>query len=143
MKPEDLFSFLNPEEAGILLGFLEPVEVKAGEDIFVEGQQAPFMVFIVQGRLVVRKPTEFPGKYQVIAVLETGSFAGEAGIIDDSVHGATVTAVRDSELLSLTRTSFATLASRHPDLAIDLLRYLLAIVHLRLQKTSHRLSMVL
>ncbi|WP_456387982.1 Crp/Fnr family transcriptional regulator [Desulfolithobacter sp.] len=143
MKLEDLFPFLNPEEAGILAGFLEPLEVKAGEDIFIWGQPAVFMVFIARGRLVVKKPTEFPGKDQVIAVLETGSFAGEAGILDDSVHGATVTAVQDSELLSLKRTSFAALVRSHPGLAIDLLRYLLAIVHLRLQKTSHRLSMVL
>ncbi len=141
---EAAFFFLTREERELLTPHLTRRLLAAGEDLFVEGEEGGHMGFLLSGRLAVKKPTEFSGRYQVIALLDPGAIVGESGLLGESrVHGATVTAVRESCLLLLQRRDFVKLANDHPRLAITLLEHLLHIVGLRLQQTSDRLSRVL
>ena len=144
MNTKELLVFLEEDEQERLAPLLEERELTAGADWFVEGGEDNFMAFIVQGRLAVKKTTEFPGKSLIIALLGVSAPVGESGLLADTLsHGATVTAVEDSRLAVLSRSNFEQLSRNEPHLAIKLLSHLLAIVNLRLQKTSHRLSLVL
>ncbi len=144
MKANEVFYFLTPEEFAQFLPYLTETTIESGRNFLVEGQQDNFMGFLLEGRLAVKKPTEFSGKFQAIALLDPGAPVGEAGILENnSAHGATISAIVDSRLALLSRKSFHQLLQDNPKLAATILSHLLHIINLRLQKTSHRLSRVL
>ena len=49
------------------------------------------------------KSTEFPGKNVILAKNGKGSFIGELSTVDEHPRSATVTAMEETEVLSLTR----------------------------------------
>lgn len=143
MTVDEVFAFLDGEERALFVGSMEERSLAPGEDCFVEGAGDNFMAFVLEGRLAVKKPTEFPGKSLVIALLGPGAPVGEGALFPGGVHGATVTAVGEVRLAILSRAGFDAIRQQAPDLAVKVLLHLLSIVNLRLRNTSHRLSLVL
>lgn len=115
----------------------------SGHVLFDYGDPGKALCFIQCGRLAVHKFTGFQKKMQVVALLDKGSVAGEAALLESHCHKTKVTAVEDSELLRLSVEKYQTLQSEQPDLALRLLAYLLSITNLRLEKTSERLAQIL
>jgi CRP-like cAMP-binding protein len=91
----------------------------------------------------VQNKTGFGEKMQVVALLDPGAPVGEKGLLGPRPRGATLVAVKDSKLLTLSGDAFDILADKSPVLAIKLLKFLLNRVSLRLEKSSERLTHVL
>ncbi len=140
---ECCFNFLDKSEAGVLLKNLKRVLYPAGTKIFQKGDPADCLYFVQNGQVAVQNKTGFGERMQVIALLDPGAPVGEKGLFGGRVRGATLTAVKDSELLVLSHESFETLANEQPFLVIKLLKWLLNRVSLRLEKNSERLALVL
>ncbi len=136
-------SFLEKGEAETLLATMESTSYTAGTQVFQKGDPADCLYFICSGRVAVQNKTGFGDRMQVVALLDPGAPVGEKGLLGQKTRGATVTAVKDSELLSLSQESFDILVTDAPALAIKLLKWLLNRVSLRLEKNSERLSHVL
>jgi len=143
MTAAEVFDFLGAEEFALLAPHLRERVLAAGERFFGEGEPGGQVAFVLTGRLAVRKPTEFPGRWQTIALLSAGAVVGEGGLLDDGVHGATVEALEESRLVLCDRRGFDSVAAAAPGVAIKMLRHLLSAASLRLRMTSHRLSLVL
>lgn len=135
--------FLAEGEAKVLLAGMSSVNVQAGVDLFALEDPADCLYFLVAGRIAVRKTTGFGNRMQVVALLDPGAPVGEAGLLEGQVRGATLTAVTESSLLMLTRTTFATMSAIHPMLALKLMTWLMERISLRLKKSSERLAHVL
>jgi CRP/FNR family transcriptional regulator, cyclic AMP receptor protein len=136
-------SFLNKEEASILLNAMDCLDVAAGATLFQTGDKADCTYILVSGRMAVQKPTGFGGRMQVVALLDAGAPIGEIGILDTEVRGATLVAVSDSHLLILSAHKFAEIISADPILSVKVLSWLMARLSLRLKKSSERLAHVL
>lgn len=115
----------------------------AGRVLFDYGEPGKTLYFIQGGRLAVHKFTGFQKKMQVVALLDKGSVAGEAALLESHYHKTKVTVVEDSELLCLSVKKYQTLQNEQPELAHRLLAYFLSITSLRLEKTSERLAQIL
>ncbi len=137
------FKFLDKTETEKLLAVMEKVFYAADTEIFQKGDPAECLYLLISGRVAVQNKTGFGERTQVIALLDTGAPVGEKGLLGGRSRGATLTAVKDSELLVLTHQSFDTLTDEYPVLAIKLLKWLLNRVSLRLEKNSERLIHVL
>ena len=135
--------FLDQAEAETMLAAMEKVSYSAGREIFKKGDYADCLYILVTGRVAVQNKTGFGDRMQVIALLDPGAPVGEKGLLEDGLRGATLTAVKDSELLILTNESFDQIVSEEPVLAVKLLKWLLKRVSLRLEKSSERLVHVL
>ncbi|MGW8194149.1 MAG: cyclic nucleotide-binding domain-containing protein, partial [Desulforhopalus sp.] len=122
---------------------MESISFKAGTSLFRYGEQGDCMYFVVSGRVAVQNSTGFGERMQVVALLDAGAPVGEQGILGHVKRGSTVVAVKDSELLVLTRSAFEALVGENSLLAASFLQYLLGRVALRLQKCSERLAHVL
>jgi len=140
---ECCFSFLQKNEAGILLEGMKTVSVAAGTTIFKKGDSADCVYFVQTGQVAVQNKTGFGEKMQVVALLDPGAPVGEKGLLGPRARGATLVAVKDSKLLTLSEEAFDILADKSPALAIKLLKFLLNRVSLRLEKSSERLTHVL
>lgn len=106
----------------------------AGETIIRMGEPGAEMYVIRSGRVkvVLERPTESV----VLAVLGPGDFFGELSIFDGEARSATVTAIEDTETLTLWRFDVMQMVSRSPELAWSLLKSLSA----RLRAANARLN---
>lgn len=140
---ECCFKYFEKAEVETLLAAMKRVSFGAGTGLFQKGDPADCLYFLVSGRVAVQNKTGFGERTQVVALLDPGAPVGERGLLGCSSRGATLTAVKDSELLVLSRESFDKLVGDDPALAIKLLKWLLNRVSLRLEKNSERLVHVL
>jgi CRP-like cAMP-binding protein len=140
---ESCFSFLQEDEAQILLDLMDERICNAGSHLFMRGDSADCLYLVVSGKIAVQKRTGFGKRTQVVALLGPGAPVGESGLLEKKVRGSTLLAVQDSKLLVLQKASFLKLSSENNDLAIKTLKWLLERVVMRLQKNSERLAHVL
>lgn len=140
---ESCFPFLEKHETEILFTALESNFFEAGTVIFQKNEPADCVYFVQAGQVAVQNKTGFGERMQVIALLTKGAPVGEKGLLESLTRGATLVAVKDSKLLSLSQESFNALIVESPDIAVKLLKWLLAKVSLRLEKNSERLTHVL
>ncbi|ADH85990.1 Crp/Fnr family transcriptional regulator [Desulfurivibrio alkaliphilus] len=141
-----VLAFLEPAEALRLKALGEVREWKAGEVILDDQRPAPFLAFVLAGRLAVKKLSSFPGRYILLAEFEPGGMIGEGAVVEASrqpAAGTVVAAVDDSRLLVLPRERLQQLLSDEPELAQKLLLRIIQVVRRRLQGAGERLAWIL
>jgi len=138
-----LFTLLNNEEMEVLVPYLEVFPYKAGQTLFEEGETGDFLAFIVSGRVQAKKHTEFKGKQIVLATLEKGSLVGEMSMVNPGEsRTASVVALEDSEFVIVSRDSLDKLTETYPLIGIKILKGLIRILAIRLQKADERFSII-
>ncbi len=96
----------------------------AGETLIRQGEREERMYVILNGRLRITR--QHPsGSVVHLGELKAGDVVGgEMALLAGEPRSATVRAVRDSELLSLTREGFQSWISRHPEALLQVSRLL-------------------
>lgn len=118
-----------------LLTQIEPhlqwYEIEGGEILFKQNEQADYLFFVISGRL---KATVINADGISINVGEIirGETVGEMAIFTGEPRSATVTALRDSVLVQLTKQLFTEIITHYPQVAVNVTKL---IIH-RLQKTQ-------
>jgi CRP/FNR family transcriptional regulator, cyclic AMP receptor protein len=139
--PLHALSFLNAEERARVTA--APVVLKKGEMLFQRGEAAEGVFFVEKGRLAILQETGFNERTQVVALLDPGASVGEGGALGDSFREAAVLAVEDSLLYCLDRERLTALGEHNPQILIRILKRLLYVSNVRLQKSSERLAHIL
>jgi NTE family protein len=113
----------------------------AGQPLFLAGEPADSIYFVMSGTLGA-----FNASGDFVGHIRTGEPVGEMamflggvdvtgdGVPDDVPHTGAVYALRDSEVLGLSRTGFSKLVKSEPELLQGLIRIILR----RLGRTGHR-----
>ena len=114
----ELFSGLGADACRRLAADLVPHQVAAGEVVLREGEPAASLHLVRHGRLRVTVEGRTVGE------LGPGRTVGEFALLLGTPRTATVTALRDSDLLCLPAAAFHTATTRHPDLLRNLARSL-------------------
>ncbi len=100
-----------------LIGFGEPVEVvKAGENLFTEGDFGDCMYLVKSVRIDVKAGERF------LATVGPGEILGEMALIDQPRRSANAVASAKSEIISINEGRFHRLVEQHPGFALELLR---------------------
>ena len=109
------FGPLDPAAQADLEAHLEWRELAGGDVLFRQGEAGEDVYIVVNGRLrvSVADPSE-PSAQRVVEESGRGQVVGEVALLTGEARAATVTAVRDSDLLRLSRASFEALLDRHP-----------------------------
>ncbi len=107
-----LFSDLTtPEFIDVAILLVRRV-AKIGEQIVQEGAPGDSMFIISTGE--VRATVERDGQQLAVATLRDGDFFGEMAVLSGEPRTATVTSVKNTELLELSRENLREICSRHP-----------------------------
>ena len=114
------FGDLDPAVLEDLESSLEFVSLYGGEVLMRQGDPGEDMHIVLSGRLRVTA-TQPDGSQRPIAELGSGETVGEMALVTGEPRGATVHAVRDTQLARLTRTSFERLLERHPRTTFDMI----------------------
>ena len=113
-----LFSDLTPNEFVEVAIMLVRRQEKAGNVIVQEGAAGDSMFIVSTGEVIASRNKD--GQLIKLAELGDGDFFGEMAILSGEPRTATVTAVKNTELLELTRADLQKICSRHPEVEAKL-----------------------
>ena len=136
------FRFLSDDEKELLLDHLEWCDLAAGEVLWEEGASSDSLVFILHGRINMKKQTEFPGKEIIIGAYTTGSILGAASFLDGSRRPWTAKAYVDTQLGVLNRENFDDIVKNHPALGLNLFKGIIFTLSSRLKQSFERLASI-
>lgn len=123
LESTDVLSSVPRDRLRDLLPLLEPLHVAAGALVVREGEAADSMFLVGYGRLRTERRQD--DRRDLPYEIGPGGTVGEAAMITETPHTASVVAVRDSLVLRLSRDGLKTLAEWHPDLPLHLARHVL------------------
>src|SRR5215831_5153895 len=114
LRDVTLFRHLDAAALAELEGELEWFALPGGAVLFEYGEESDALYVLKSGSLGAFKP-DANGKFVLDGIVAAGETVGELGLIVDQPRSATVRALRDSELLRLSRRVFMALVEHHPD----------------------------
>jgi CRP/FNR family transcriptional regulator, cyclic AMP receptor protein len=125
LRPETarLLSGLPPRLSTELFASAKEVRLAAGDVLFRAGASAEGCYRVEDGLLKVTMVSG-TGAERILAFLGGGDIVGELSIIDGLPRSATVVAVRDAAVSSLSRAEFEAFAEKHPEVYKSLVRLL-------------------
>ena len=110
----ELFSDADPAILNELASELQVITLERGETLMRQGDPADCMYAIVSGRLQLFTESG-DGTQRLLAELRSGETVGEVDLIDGRPRMATARAVRDSELVRVSRLGFERLVGGNAD----------------------------
>ena len=128
----------NPEDWARLLEHTEVRRFSAGELVVHQGGAAQELYIVTRGRLEVLVGDQRDWKR--VAVIEPGSVFGEQSFVDGKPRSASVRALSDGEIRTLSLESFEVLAAKDPALMRAVVFDLARILSLRLRQTTARVQ---
>ena len=111
---------LEYEALGFIAQTAKAVHADADTVIFREGEQGDRMYLIIKGKVEVYT-TSHGGYDTVLATLESSDVFGEMSLLDDLPRSASVKALEDTILLSISRIEFQQFLENNFPVAIKLL----------------------
>jgi NTE family protein len=114
LRDLELFGHLDDDTLTELAGELEWFAMPGGATLFEFGEASDSLYVLKSGSLGAFKPDQ-DGLFHLDGVVAAGETVGELGLIVDQPRSASVRALRDSELLKLSRKGFENLIARHPE----------------------------
>ncbi|MDA3900341.1 MAG: cyclic nucleotide-binding domain-containing protein [Spirochaetes bacterium] len=113
------------------------INVKKGEYLFQEGDAADYLYMIHQGEILINRIIN--GIEEKIKILEEGEFVGEMAIIDSKPRSANAIAIKDCQLIRMTKEAFEVNYQSNSQLGMSFLRFL----SIRIRDTNEIVSFML
>jgi SulP family sulfate permease len=135
----DVCRAMSPDEVESFSRMLQSRVVKAGEKVFSAGDEDDELYLVATGEIDLLLPTT-AHHHKRLAKCGPGTLFGEVAFIEAGTRTADAVAVADSELLTLSRTTFERLADEDPGTARALLAALARIQSERLRWAAHEIG---
>ncbi len=129
----EVFGELESEALGEIESALEWVRLDSGTMLFSQGDAGDDLYIVVNGRLRV-VASDPGGAERVLEEVGRGGSVGEVALLTGERRTASVYAVRDSDLLKLSKETFGLLLDRHPRAMMQIARAAAD----RLRRETHR-----
>jgi CRP/FNR family transcriptional regulator, cyclic AMP receptor protein len=101
-----LFSHLTPEQMDGVADSLVKTRYKRGDMILKQGEKSRTLYLLLSGRARVIKRHK-TGQEVILATMTQGDCVGEMSIIDDMPHSASLQAVVQTDVLSLSHSAYS------------------------------------
>ncbi len=131
LRSAPLFRELDDEAAAALRASMDEVRVVRGQVLFREGDAGDRVYVVIEGKVKLGR-TAPDGRENLLAVLGPGQMFGELSLFDPGPRSATVTAVTDCTMQSLSHDELGGWLTGRPEVA----RGLLAQLAQRLRKAN-------
>ena len=119
-----IFGELADEHLTRLCDIAEPRDIAAGETLIEEGSVADALYVIVDGEFEVSKRAG--NSEVVISTRGPGDVMGEMALLEQAPRNATVRALRDGRVLSISREAFYDMLTGNPSAVMAILRTFIA-----------------
>jgi CRP-like cAMP-binding protein len=126
---------LTEDEARILAEKLGERHLKEGELLVSEGAADQTLFILVAGKLTVHS-ADADGKESLVYTMKEGECAGTRAFVDRTPRKATLRAVGNATVYTLTPEDFESLLEAHPRLAFKVMRALFRVTHANLSRMN-------
>ncbi len=109
-----VFGHLKRHEMESLLREMAWLWLPGGAPLYLRGEESDALYLLKSGSLGVFGTPRMGGEPRMLGVLPAGVTLGEVGLINGEPRTHSVRALRDSEVLRLSRKAFESLVERHP-----------------------------
>jgi len=116
-----LFSMLPENQLALLTGVVSRKSFPRGTTIIAAGDVTESLYVVISGRMKVMMSDD-EGREVILAILGTGEYFGEMGLVDDSTRSASVVALEACELLSLSKRDFKNCLNDNFEMAMTVMR---------------------
>ena len=132
---------LSLAEARLIVGYMHPQLVNAGEVLIREGEASDngFMALVVDGEVTVENASA-SDESVVVTVLGPSSLIGEMGFIANVPRSATCLATTDVMLAVLTRDTLTRLTQEQPRVAVHLVMTMSQHMAAHLREANRKLA---
>ena len=125
---------LHEDEAKTLAAILGVRQLKDGELLVSEGATDQTLFILIAGKLAVINSTG--GKENQVYTMKEGECAGTRAFVDRAPRSATLRAIGNATVHTLTPESFESLVDDHPRLAYKVMRALFRVTHTNLMRMN-------
>jgi CRP-like cAMP-binding protein len=129
---------LNPQQWETLASYLQPFDLAAGQVLIDQGANDRTLFFIESGALSVHLIGD-KGQMQ-LAILNPGSVVGEGAFFSRAPRSANVVSTGSARVWRLTAIRFAEMSNRQPNLALELVLALGAVIAKRMVNKPKRVA---
>jgi CRP/FNR family transcriptional regulator, cyclic AMP receptor protein len=126
---------LDDNENRILAGKMGVRHLKDGELLIREGASDQSLYVLVAGKLAVYS-TDINGKDNLVYTMKEGECAGTRAFVDRTPRKATLRAVGDATVYTLTPNDFESLLDPYPRLVYKVMRALFRVTHTNLMRMN-------
>lgn len=123
LKSTPLFAGIADAELASLARDFAPIRYRQGDTIFQQGDAGQLLYLIQSGRVRVFVHGE-DGQETSVILYGPGDMFGELAVIDDMPRSASVAAMEDTVVLTLSRDRFREHTRRTPQLALNFMKSL-------------------
>jgi CRP/FNR family transcriptional regulator, cyclic AMP receptor protein len=127
----DLFSALPPNLSEQLFAHAKPVHLSADQVLFLAGDAGDGCYRVEKGLLKVSMVST-SGAERILSILGPGAIVGELAVLDGLPRSASVLALRESELVFVSKAKFDEFAKKNP----ELYQHLVTLLASRLRETN-------
>lgn len=138
----ELFKTLSTDEIREVVAATTSTNLRAGQRLFSQGDEAKALYILETGELQVRASTVAGGEEVVLAVLGSGTVVGEMSLLDGGPRSATVEALGDCVVYQLSRESFQTMRQERSPAAYKVILRLAKMLGDRRRQTDRRIEEV-
>ena len=125
---------LHEDEAKTLAAILGVRQLKDGELLVSEGDADQTLFILATGKVAVISSAE--GKENQVYTMKTGECAGTRAFVDRAPRRATLRAIGNTTVYTLTPESFESLVDAQPRLAYKVMRALFRVTHTNLMRMN-------
>ena len=99
-----IFQGVDPEAAEALAKEMESIEVRKGDVVFNEGEAGDSLYIVLSGKIKLGRRAA-DGRQNLVSIMGPSDMVGELSLFDPGPRTATATAVTDSRLARLRKSS--------------------------------------
>ena len=121
LKNVPMFASFHDEGLRLLATVVTRRSVTRGTTIMAAGDLTDSLYIVISGRLKVMM-SDADGKEVILAILGSGEFFGEMGLIDDAPRSASVVSLESCELLCVTKRDFKRCLEESFEMAMAVMR---------------------
>nr|WP_272902096.1 Crp/Fnr family transcriptional regulator [Brevibacterium daeguense] len=114
---------MDNEATSALVKFMKPRSLRRGTVLFTEGDPGDELYIVSSGKLKIGRESP-DGRENLLSVIGPGEIIGELTLFDPGARSTTVTAVSQTELLSLKHEDLMSWLRERPQAAMNLLKAL-------------------
>lgn len=134
-----LFSLVEDQDLGEVLRLFRPVELRAGEPLFGEGDPGRAMWVLGEGTEVSIATTSPQGRPVVVAYAKKGDVVGEMALVDDGPRSGTAIVVQGGPAHEIDANEFFAMRAAYAPVAYRVLRKICLDLCARLRSTNERI----
>ncbi|HLX12669.1 MAG TPA: cyclic nucleotide-binding domain-containing protein, partial [Bacteroidota bacterium] len=135
LKNISLFASLEEDDLNRLRQLWKPLKRNAGQLVFKKGDRAHSMFIVKDGEVAITVWTK-DNQEAVLTNLASGDFLGELALLDGSPRSASAKAIRETQLLEMTRDDFLEFLRSRPEVTIKMME----IIASRLRATNEMME---